>query len=91
MPQWLADKENPLDFLHPEGGASSVMDAAYRCARQEPGADIVLFGTGNVEHLKTNLASILAPPLPKEDTARLEELFGHLYGVGIDLTVKRTT
>ena len=91
VPQWLADKENPLDFLIHEGGAESVIDAAYRYARHEPGADIVLFGTGKIEHLKTNLASILAPPLPSEDTAKLEELFGHLYGVGLDLPIKRTT
>ena len=90
VPQWLADKDNPLDFLIHEGGADSVIDAAYRYARHEPGADIILFGTGNIEHLKTNLASILAPPLPKEDTDKLEELFGHLYGVGLDLPVKRT-
>ncbi len=90
VPQWLADQENPLDFLIHEGGAESVIDAAYRYARHEPGSDIILFGTGSVEHLKTNMASILAPPLPKEDTARLEELFGHLYGVGLDVPVKRT-
>ena len=90
VPQWLADKENPLDFLIHEGGADSVIDAAYRYARHEPGADIILFGTGSVEHLKTNLASILAPPLPAEDVAKLEELFGHLYGVGLDVPQKRT-
>jgi aryl-alcohol dehydrogenase-like predicted oxidoreductase len=90
VPQWLADRENPLDFLIHDGGAASVIDAAYRYARHEPGADIILFGTGSVEHLKTNLASILAPPLPKQDTDRLEELFGHLYGVGLDVPVKRT-
>ena len=90
VPQWLAEKENPLDFLIHEGGADSVINAAYRYARYEPGADIVLFGTGSIEHLKTNLASILAPPLPKEDTDKLNELFGHLYGVGLDVPVKRT-
>ncbi len=90
VPQWLTEKENPLDFLIHEGGADSVINAAYRYARYEPGADIVLFGTGSIEHLKTNLASILAPPLPKEDTDKLNELFGHLYGVGLDVPVKRT-
>jgi aryl-alcohol dehydrogenase-like predicted oxidoreductase len=90
LPQWLAEKENPLDFLIHEGGATSIIDAAYRYARHEPGADIILFGTGSVEHMKTNVASILAPPLPKADTDRLADLFGHLYGVGLDLPVKRT-
>ena len=83
----LAENEYPLGFLvHPEdGGAASVIDAAYRYARHEPGADVVLFGTGRVAHLEANIASILKPPLPAADTARLAELFGHLQGVGLDL------
>ena len=83
----LAENEYPLGFLvHPEdGGAASVIDAAYRYARHEPGADVVLFGTGRVAHLEANIGSILKPPLPAADTARLAELFGHLQGVGLDL------
>ena len=49
------------------GGAESVIDAAYRFARHEPGIDVVLFGTGNVAHLRANIASILRPPLPAAD------------------------
>jgi aryl-alcohol dehydrogenase-like predicted oxidoreductase len=87
VPDWLAENEDPLGFLvHPEdGGAVSVIEAAYRYARHEPGADVVLFGTGQVAHLEANIASILKPPLPAADTARLAELFGHLEGVGLDL------
>ena len=68
-----------------QGGAESLIDAAYRFARHEPGIDVVLFGTSSVEHLKTNVASILGPPLPADDVARLYTLFGHLTGVGLDL------
>ena len=50
---------------------------------------MILFGTGDLDHLRTNLASILAPPLPPADVARLAELFGCLEGVGLDLPVKR--
>jgi len=84
---WLAESDDPLGFLvHPEdGGAASVIEAAYRYARHEPGADVVLFGTGKIAHLEANIASILKPPLPAADTARLAELFGHLQGVGLDL------
>jgi aryl-alcohol dehydrogenase-like predicted oxidoreductase len=85
VPAWLAEREQPLDFLIHEGGATSVIDAAYRYGRHEPGADVVLFGTGDVEHLKSNIESILKPPLPVADVARLNELFGALEGVGLDI------
>jgi aryl-alcohol dehydrogenase-like predicted oxidoreductase len=84
VPQALADSPDPLGFLVHEGGASSVIDAAYRFVRHEPGVDVVLFGTGDPEHLRSNIASILKPPLPEADQARLASLFGHLVGVGLD-------
>ena len=84
VPDSLADDEDPLGFLVHDGGADSVIDAAYRYVRHQPGADVVLFGTSRVEHLESNITSILKPPLPKEDTDRLAEWFGHLRGVGLD-------
>jgi aryl-alcohol dehydrogenase-like predicted oxidoreductase len=86
LPRWLADAPNPLGFLiHEEdGGAASVTDAAYRFVRHEPGVDVVLFGTGDPEHLRTNIASILKPPLPETDRRILAKLFGKLVGVGLD-------
>jgi aryl-alcohol dehydrogenase-like predicted oxidoreductase len=84
VPQALADNPDPLGFLVQPGGATSVIDAAYRFVRHEPGADVVLFGTGDHEHLRSNIASILKPPLPEADRARLATLFGHLVGVGLD-------
>jgi len=80
----IADSDDPLGFLVHEGGASSVIDAAYRFVRHERGVDVVLFGTGNPAHLETNIASILKPPLPEADHRRLRDLFGHLVGVGLD-------
>jgi aryl-alcohol dehydrogenase-like predicted oxidoreductase len=80
----LADSDDPLGFLVHERGASSVIDACYRYVRHEPGVDVVLFGTGSPAHLKTNILSLLKPPLPTADRARLGELFGHLVGVGLD-------
>ncbi len=85
VPPALAERDNPLDFLLHPGGATSIIDAAYRFARHEPGSDVVLFGTSDVAHLRTNVASILAPPLPAADVGRLYQLFGHLRGVGLDL------
>ena len=76
---------DPLGFLVHVGGASSLTDAAYRFGRHEPGADIVLFGTGNRAHLRGNIESILKPPLPEADVQKLYDLFGNLQGVGLDL------
>lgn len=79
------DAQAPLGFLLHDGGADSVTDAAYRFARHEPGADVVLFGTGSIDHMHRNVASILKPPLPAADVAQLYDLFGALEGVGLDL------
>ena len=58
-----------------------VVDAAYRFCRHEPGIDVVLTGTGNIEHLKQNVASINRGPLPSKMLAKLEELFGQVDSV----------
>jgi L-galactose dehydrogenase len=84
VPAALAESDDPLGFLIHPGGASSVVDAAYRYVRHEPGVDVVLFGTGSLAHLQTNIESLLKPPLPEADRARLGEVFGHLVGVGLD-------
>jgi aryl-alcohol dehydrogenase-like predicted oxidoreductase len=84
LPRWLADAPNPLGFLLHEGGAGTITEAAYRFARHEPGVDVVLFGTGDPEHLRSNIAALLAPPLPLADRLTLTKLFGRLSGVGLD-------
>ena len=83
IPQSLAYDSDPLGFLVHEGAASSITDAAYRFARYEPGADVILFGTGDQEHLRTNVASLLKPPLPSADVEKLRKLFGQLRGIGL--------
>jgi aryl-alcohol dehydrogenase-like predicted oxidoreductase len=82
--KWLGDTDDPLGFLIRDGGAANMIEAAYRFARHEPGADVVLFGTGDAAHLRTNVASLLKPPLPDADRAKLATLFGHLSGIGLD-------
>jgi aryl-alcohol dehydrogenase-like predicted oxidoreductase len=84
LPRWLADAPNPLGFLIHKDGASTITEAAYRFVRHEPGVDVVLFGTGDRQHLRTNIASLLAPPLPLADRQTLTKLFGRLVGVGLD-------
>lgn len=80
----LGDGSDPLAFLMHPGGADTITEAAYRFVRHEPGVDVVLFGTGNPAHLRTNVASLLKPPLPEADRAKLASLFGHITGVGLD-------
>ena len=81
----MVDLNDPLGFLVHAGGAANMTEAAYRFVRHEPGVDVVLFGTGNAEHLRTNVASLLKPPLPEADRAGLTTLFGHLAeGIGLD-------
>jgi aryl-alcohol dehydrogenase-like predicted oxidoreductase len=80
----LGDSDDPLGFLVHDGGATSMIEAAYRFARHEPGVDVTLFGTGDAEHLRSNIASLLKPPLPDADRAKLAAQFGHLTGIGLD-------
>lgn len=72
------EEDAPLGFLVREGGAESLVDAAYRFCRAEPGVHVVLSGTGNVKHLEENVASILRPPLPEPVCQRLMELFARV-------------
>ena len=75
------NESDPLNFLLHAGGAQSLPDAAYRFCRQEPGVHVVLSGTGNLEHLEENVASILRPPLPEKDRQRLMEIFAKVDNV----------
>ena len=79
----------PLDFLLKEGDAVSIIDAAYRYVRHEPGADVILFGTGNPEHVKTNIKSIISPSLSELAVERVVAEMGHLEGIGLDLPRNR--
>lgn len=67
--------QDPLGWLVAEGHATSIPDAAYRFCRDEPGVHVVLVGTGNVDHLEQNVASLERPPLPQQVRQRLAEMF----------------
>jgi aryl-alcohol dehydrogenase-like predicted oxidoreductase len=84
LPAAWVDEGAPLAFLTEQAGPPGIIDAAYRYARHEPGVDVVLFGTGHIGHLQSNIQSILADPLPPEALALMRERFGHLVGVGLD-------
>lgn len=73
--------EELLDFLMTEGNSATLPEVAYRFCRHEPGVHVVLFGTGNPEHLKSNLETLVKPPLPQVVRERLEQMFGRVDSV----------
>ncbi len=73
--EW-SDSDDPLEFLIREGNASTLPEAAYRYCRHEPGVHVVLTGTGNLEHLKANVGSLVKPPLPEAARSRIRAIFG---------------
>jgi aryl-alcohol dehydrogenase-like predicted oxidoreductase len=70
--------DDPLDFVLREGGAATLPEAAYRFCRHQAGVDVVLTGTGNPAHLKSNVESIMKPPLPQSVLSKLEAIFGNI-------------
>ena len=75
------DPVDPLGFLKDAVGSPSVVEAAYRFCRHEPGAHVVLTGTSELAHLKANVEAILAPPLPVDVRERLASIFGAVDSV----------
>jgi aryl-alcohol dehydrogenase-like predicted oxidoreductase len=78
IPRAPMNADELVELILRESGAATLPEAAYRFCRHEPGVDVVLTGTGNPEHLKANVESILKPPLPKAVLEKLNELFGRV-------------
>ena len=76
--QGAMNAKDPLDFMLGESNAKTLPEVAYRFCRHERGVDVVLTGTGNPEHLKANVESILKPALPEPVLQKLEATFGNL-------------
>lgn len=73
--------DDPLGFVAAHPDVESPVEAAYRFCRHEPGAHVILTGTGDAEHLTENVRSILAPPLPAELQDPLRAIFGNVDSV----------
>ena len=75
------DAADPLGFVLAESDATSIVDAAYRFCRYEPGVHVVLSGTGNPAHLQSNIDSLCKPPLPDGVVQKLRHLFRNANAV----------
>ena len=89
LPEWFLDKKEPLEYILKDSGANNIIDACYRYVKHQQGIDTVLFGTGNIDHLKKNIKSILAPELSKESINKINLYFSHLKGVGLDFPERK--
>ncbi len=72
------DLKDPLGSILEQSGAASVVELAYRFCRHEPGVQVVLTGTGKIEHLLHNVDAINGPPLPDQTQCDLADLFGRV-------------
>ena len=84
LPEWLLDEKEPLEYFLKDSGANNIIDACYRYVRHQKGIDTVLFGTGDIDHLKKNIRSIVNSKLSDECINRFNQYFSHLKGVGLD-------
>lgn len=73
--------ENPLGFLETDYGIPTLQEAAYRFCLGEPGLDIILSGTGNLDHLRENAKILSGKPLPQEAHNRLAKLFAGIDSI----------
>ncbi|MEM7464680.1 MAG: aldo/keto reductase, partial [Pseudomonadota bacterium] len=77
----IVSRNDPLGFIVDNGAAGSVIEAAYRFCRHEPGSHVVLTGTGSPAHLEDNLVSIQSGPLSAETSQQLADMFGTVDSV----------
>jgi len=75
------DLANPLGWVLQQSDASTIVEAAYRFCRYEPGVHVVLSGTGNPEHLVANINALSKPPLPAKVVERLRHIFRNASSV----------
>jgi len=77
----MIDREDPLGFLIHDNDTESIVDAAYRFCHYEPGTNVILSGTGNLDHLKENIKVMQKPPLPEKDVIKLKEIFKNVDSI----------
>lgn len=73
--------EDPLGWVVRDTDAQTLPEAAYRFVRHEPGIHVTLSGTGSVDHMLENVASVQKPPLDPAVTEKLRRLFAGVDSV----------
>lgn len=68
-------REAPLGWVVEESDAETLVEAAYRFVRHEEAIHVTLSGTGNLDHLRQNIATVQLPPLPAPVVQKLVHLF----------------
>ena len=89
LPEWFLNEKEPLEYILKNSGTNNIIDACYRYVRHQQGIDTVLFGTGNIDHLKKNINSILSLKLSDECINKINQYFSHLKGVGLDFPKRK--
>ncbi len=74
-------REDPLGWVVERTDAISLVDAAYRFVRHEPGIDVTLSGTGSLDHLYANIESLRRPALDPRVAEQLRRLFARVDSV----------
>ncbi len=80
----MFDNDNPFSFLGDDESIRSIIDAAYRFCAHSEGTDVILTGTSSAKHLKSNVESILSPPLNELILSKIYELFGNVTSASAD-------
>lgn len=80
----IIDINNPLGFITNSKAADSIVEAAYRFCRHFDGIDVVLSGTGNINHLEENIKSLQKQPLPKDISKKIIDIFGKVDNVSCE-------
>ena len=71
--------ENAIDMtakmILDAAGAKELPEAAYRFCLDGPGIHSVLFGTGNMDHLRSNIEYMEKGPLPRKARDQIKHIF----------------
>ncbi|MBL4907895.1 MAG: aldo/keto reductase [Sneathiella sp.] len=80
----MAHRQDLIEELMDATRSGSLTEAAYRFCCHEAGNHVVLTGTGNIDHLRSNIDAISGPKLSESLLERLENNFGHISTVSGD-------
>jgi L-galactose dehydrogenase len=84
LEEQAVNQQDPLQFVKAHEEVGSIVEAAYRYCRHEPGVSVVLTGTGSTAHLSGNVEALTKPPLPDALAAEIDRIFGRVRSISGD-------